>query len=105
VSGPSSRRKGLRGEQEVAREMRAAGLEVRNLEGSGDHLTATAGGRQLHVETKRQERLQLPMWLRQAADEAPRGAVPVVVFRQSRGQWYACLPLGSLLEIVGTDDA
>jgi hypothetical protein len=96
----SERRKGLRGQQEVQRLMRAAGLELRKLGGEGDATVAVANGVTLHIETKRQERLQLKEWLRQAKAEAPRGAVPVVVFRQSRGEWYACLPLADLVELV-----
>jgi Holliday junction resolvase len=97
MSGVSSRRKGVRGEREVARAFELAGFEVRNLEASGDHLLIGRIGRPLHIESKRQERLQLPQWLRQAATEAPAGAVPIVAFRQSRGSWYACLPLADLV--------
>lgn len=110
------RQKGVDAEREVAAVWKAHGLEVRNLEQSGDHLVvfpavdvvdasdgeyshALPGGI-IHSEVKRQERLKLPEWLRQAADEAPAGAIPVVSFRQSRGEWYACLPLSDLAELV-----
>ena len=59
------------------------------------------GGEQtLHLEVKRQERLQLPSWLRQAAAEAPQGVLPVVAFRQNRGEWYAALRLADLAELA-----
>ena len=96
----SERRKGLRGQQEVQSVFRNAGLTIRKLGGEGDALVDARDGEQLHVETKRQERLQLPMWLRQAKREAPKGAVPVVAFRQSRGEWYACLPLDDLVRLA-----
>ena len=96
----SSRRKGLLGEREVARIWQAAGFDVRSLEASGDHLVIVSNGVTLHSETKRAERLKLPEWLRQAADEAPQGTVPVVAFRQNRGEWYAALPLASLVELL-----
>ena len=96
----SSRRKGLRGEQEVARILRESGSAVRGLEAKGDWLVMYADNREWHVEVKRQERLKLPEWLRQAQDEAPAGVVPVVAFRQSRGQWYACLLLRDLVSAV-----
>jgi Holliday junction resolvase len=96
----SSRKKGLLGEREVARIWQAAGFDVRNLEASGDHLVVCANGVTIHSETKRAERLKLPEWLRQAADEAPQGTVPVVAFRQNRGEWYAALPLESLAELI-----
>jgi hypothetical protein len=96
----SSRRKGLLGEREVARIWQTAGFDVRNLEGSGDHLVVVANGVTIHSETKRAERLKLPEWLRQAADEAPQGTIPVVTFRQSRSEWYATLRLADLVAVL-----
>ncbi len=105
-----TRAKGVNGEREVANIWKAHGLEVRGLEGSGDHLVIAPGHvcpgvfRQgpvtIHSEVKRHERLRLPEWLAQAAAEAPAGTIPVVSFRQSRGRWYACLPLDDLAELV-----
>lgn len=96
----SSRRKGVKGEAEVAAIWRAAGFEVRGLEGLGDHVVVCGNGVLIHSEVKRQERLQLPAWLRQAKAEAPPGAVAVVAFRQSRGEWYACLNLHAFAELL-----
>jgi Holliday junction resolvase len=104
----SSRQKGVVGEREVARIFQAAGFDVRGLEGLGDHLVVpgialdrwTNRALTMHIEVKRQERLQLPIWLRQAADEAPQGALYVVAFRQNRGEWYAALPLAQLVELA-----
>ncbi len=104
-----TRAKGVNGEREVANVWKAHGLEVRGLEGSGDHLVIRGNrpsddGKQwlptIHSEVKRHERLRLPEWLAQAAAEAPAGTIPVVSFRQSRGRWYACLPLDDLAELV-----
>jgi Holliday junction resolvase len=96
----SSRRKGIAGEREVARLYEAAGFEVRGLESSGDHLIACRAGLLVHSEVKRQERVRLPEWLAQAKAEAPAGALPVVAFRQSRGEWYVALPLAAFVEAV-----
>lgn len=106
--GAASRRKGLAGEREVALAFEAASWHVRGLEGGGDHFTVKMVERSeeyartavAHIEVKRQERLRLPEWLAQAAAEAPPGVPPVLVFRQSRGRWYACLPLDDLLELI-----
>lgn len=95
----ASRRKGLAGEREVADRFIAAGFDVRGLESSGDWL-AIGRDATLHLEVKRQERLQLPAWLAQAKQEAPQGVPPIVVFRQNRGEWYACLPLEDLLRLL-----
>lgn len=104
----ASRRKGVAGEREVAVRFEQAGWTVRGLEGLGDHLAYSpwppsqpSSRTVLHLESKRQERLRLPEWLEQARAEAPPGVPPVVVFRQSRGQWIAALPLDDLLELIG----
>jgi hypothetical protein len=111
----ASRAKGVRGEREVALRFEQAGWTVRGLEGQGDQLCVklaapslsdAAHGRDtpavtLHVECKRQERLRLPEWLEQARAEAPPGVPPVVVSRQSHGQWVAHLPLDDLLRLIG----
>jgi Holliday junction resolvase len=106
--GASNRLKGRIAEREVAKVFEVAGFDVRALEGQGDHLVVPGvaldrwSGRALtmHVEVKRQERIQLPLWLRQAADEAPQGALVVVAFRQNRGPWYAAIPLEQLVELA-----
>jgi Holliday junction resolvase len=95
-----SRRKGVKGEREVAQVWQAAGFEVRGLEGLGDHVVICGNGVTIHSEVKRAERLKLPEWLRQAAAEAPQGTVPVVAFRQNRGEWYAALPLEALAGLI-----
>jgi hypothetical protein len=101
----ASRRKGLTGEREVAVMFEMAGREIRNLEATGDIFVCADNGWPLarpamHVEVKRQERTKLPEWLRQAKAEAPQGTIPVVCFRQNRGEWYAALPLSALVELA-----
>lgn len=103
--GASSRRKGVKGEREVARVFESVGLEVRGLEASGDHLVVCSERLTLHVETKRQERLQLPSWIRQAETEAPSSSLPVVAFRQSRSQWYAVVALQSFAHLLARSQA
>jgi Holliday junction resolvase len=103
-----SRRKGVVGEREVARIFQAAGFDVRGLEGLGDHLIVPGvsldrwSGRSLtlHVEVKRQERVQLPLWLHQAQAQTPQGALSIVAFRQNRDEWYAAHRLAQLVELL-----
>jgi Holliday junction resolvase len=97
----SQRTKGLEGEREVAAIFAAAGYSVRNLEGQGDALAIGSNGRLMHVEVKRQERVQILMWLRQAQSEAPKNVPPVVAFRRNHGEWMACLRLDDLLGMLG----
>lgn len=107
----SERRKGQAGELEVARIFQAAGFDCERTPNSGGlRITGDLyGDVPAHIEVKRQERLQLPMWLRQAAAEAPAGSLPVVAFRQNGGEWYASLPLNALAILLAaaglSDDA
>lgn len=101
------RAKGLAGEQEVAAIYRAAGLEVRGLEGGGDHLVACApsSGILIHSEVKRQETARPWAWWQQASTEAPAAAIAVVAFRRNRSEWLALLSLSRLATILGDYDA
>ncbi len=98
--GGKSRRKGKVGELEAAKALRDIGIEARRgrqFSGSPDSpdvATALAG---VSIEVKRCEALQLRKALKQAADEAS-GKVPVVLHRWNRApDWYAIVPLGSLV--------
>lgn len=98
--GKAERDKGLRGELEVRHEFERAGFAVRGLEGQGDKLVFVVNGLTLHLESKRQERLNLPLWIRQAAQEAPEQTVPCVVYRRSREEWRIDLGLNEFLAIL-----
>lgn len=102
----------MRGEREVALIWERAGFEVRTMQHTqgkgnapGDHVVICGNGVMIHSEVKRAERLKLPEWLRQAADEAPIGSVPVVAFRQNRGEWYATLKLSDLTRLTANGAA
>lgn len=97
------RDKGARGEREVATILRGHGLEVDRTPNSGGlhiagDLTGLAG---YHLEVKRQETLRLPLWVRQAVEEAPEGAAPVVVYRQSGEPWRVVLELDTFAALLG----
>ena len=96
----SERRKGMRFEQRVARIFREAGLRVERLQQQQGLVCDFIVNDHLYVDTKKQERLQLPMWLRQARSQAPTGTSPVVVFQQGGGEAYACLPLDDLVRLA-----
>lgn len=100
----SERTKGRRGEQEVAALFRSFGLPAdRTVHNSAVFIKGDLSGVEgYHVEVKRQETLRLPTWLRQAEDECG-DAVPVVAFRQNRGEWYAALPLRDLARLLAVD--
>lgn len=95
------RAKGVKGEREVAAIFQHAGLEVRGLEGAGDHLVVCGNGVTLHSEVKRQEVARPWLWWEQASTEAPQGTVPVVAFRRNRSPWLALVQLEDLATLVG----
>jgi Holliday junction resolvase len=97
----AERRKGAAGEREVAAIFRAHGFDCDRTPNSGGlRLRGDLYGTvPVHVEVKRQETLRLPTWLRQAEAECG-DLTPVVAFRQSRGRWYAALPLDALAELL-----
>lgn len=97
----STRDKGLRGEREVATILRSHGLHLARVPNSGGLATKgdLTGLDGYHFEVKRQEIARFPLWLRQARTEAGI-AVPVVVWRPSRSEWTATLPLDAFAELL-----
>lgn len=95
------RRKGARYELEVAGVLREFELAVdRTVHNSGMFLRGDLTGVDgYHFECKRQETLRVPAWIRQAQDDCG-DCVPVVVFRQSRGESWATLPLRDLARLL-----
>ena len=115
LNGRSSRRKGSRGELEVAGVFQAHGFDARRTPNSGG--LAWRGDVQgvpgYVLEVKRCERLSLPAWLNQAYAAASGGEVPVVIFRRSwrgtardgsvAGVWHAVVPLEELARLISAD--
>jgi len=97
--GAMERRKGTRGELEVAAVLTEAGYPTRR-DGrlTGDLLHNIPG---LHLEVKWQERIQILDWIRQAETDAAKSKrVPAVVWRRSRMPWQITLTLDSFLDIM-----
>ncbi len=107
LMGGRERAKGVRGEREVAALYEARGLEVRGLEGAGDHLIVAgpSSGIVLHSEVKRQEVARPWVWYEQAASEAPAGVIATVHFRRNRSPWLALLAAGELAHLLASLEA
>ena len=101
ASGAAAAAKGVRFERDVRRAWEAAGLTVRGLEAEGDHLIVSVDGLVISSECKRQERLKIPEWWRQCSDDAPAGSVPVLTFRQSRGEMLSVIRTRDLARLAG----
>jgi hypothetical protein len=98
------RRKGAAAEREVIAIFRDHGWpnarrtsDGRSQSTRGDVIGGPEG---IHVEVKRQERLNVPAALTQAANDANPHDIPVVVHRPSRHEWMATLPLSELLPLL-----
>jgi Holliday junction resolvase len=107
--GRRSRRKGAEGERELASWLTERGFPAtRTLQrcGRGGVSDVIAEGLDwAHLEVKRTETFAAAAALRQATQDAAPGKVPVVFWRQSRGEWVAVLPAAKLLELVAQGGA
>ena len=96
----NSRAKGKRGELELVRKLKAAGFDVRR----GQQYCGAAGdadvvGLQgIHIEAKRNERLNLYDAMAQSVHDARPGEIPVVFWRKNNCEWLATLRLEDYLE-------
>lgn len=98
--------KGSAGERELAGILRAAGIRAyrndqifRGGKGNPD-VFAELEGLRLHVEVKRQEKLNVPAAVHQAIEDAEDGAFPIVAHRRNREKWLVTMPLEPLIEIL-----
>lgn len=101
------RRKGARGEGEVAAIFRRHGFDCDRTPNSGGlrFKGDLAGDAPLHVEVKRQETLRLPLWTRQAQLDAGAGARWAVAYRASAQPWLAVVPLEQLVRLLELERA
>jgi Holliday junction resolvase-like predicted endonuclease len=102
-----SKRRGAKGELEVAQILRDYGYPNanRNLEQSRDGgCDIINGPAYLHIEVKLTERLDLRAALRQAQDGAGARMVPVVVHRRNNERWLATADFEWLLSLVAELD-
>lgn len=107
--GAAHRSKGARGEREVIDIIQSHGwLNARRSSDGriqshrGDVLHGPQG---CHIEIKRQERLNVPAALTQAAEDALPHDIPIVIHRPSRHEWMATLPLEELLPLLALREA
>ena len=99
MSGAGSRRRGRTFQTLVRQWLGDAGLSVVEVGGAGLDSTdlLVLGIPNVSVEVKNQNRLDLSGWLDQACEQAPDGALPVVVHKRrgksSAGESYVTLRL------------
>jgi hypothetical protein len=105
----AQRDKGARGELEVVQLLRDAGWHdaQRTHDGRAQRTRGDIrnGPQGVHIEVKRQERLNVPAALRQAEADAEPLDLPVLVHRSSRQEWLATLPFDELLALLQLREA
>lgn len=107
MGGKASRSKGANSEREFAALLNEYGFTA--------HRTPMSGGMQwkgdlqhdvpgVHIEVKRQERLALPSWIRQAESDCPDGHQAVVAYRQSREPWRVVMNAHYWMQLLRPTD-
>ena len=101
--GALSRRKGIRFEREIVRRFREVmpGAEVRRgLQARSGDEVADVDCPVFWPELKRGKKPNIRAALRQAADAAPKGRLPIAVVRDDRADATVTLLLDDFLELV-----
>ena len=99
--GKAAKNKGKTGEREVVRILREHGFPEarRTQQFSGKEGTADVEGIEgVHIEVKRQEKLEVEKWHRQACEDARDGEIPIVAFRRSGQPWRVVMNLEDFLD-------
>ena len=103
--GRASQRKGRAGELELARLLRGYGYDVQPGQavsyGATPDLVGLSG---VHIESKRNERLNVPEAMAQAARDADRfrDGAPAVFHRRNRSGWLVTMRLSDWIELYKT---
>ena len=97
----SQRLKGAAGEREIVSALKAAGWPHADRTSNGKAQNTRGdimnGPQGVHIEIKRQEKLNICSALDQAISDANPLDVPIVIHRPSRHEWMATLKLEDLL--------
>lgn len=104
--GALSRRKGTKGEQQVAQLYREQGIDAARVPNSGglDTKGDLVGVPGVHVEVKMAGRISSVEWMAQAEREAPAGLTPAVHWRLCTRQrstgWYVTVPFDDFVDLL-----
>lgn len=97
----NSRAKGAAGERELARKLREYGYEARRGQqysgASGDADVVGLDG--IHIECKRNERLNVYDAISQSKRDARQGEKPTVMWRKNNAEWLVTMRLEDWIEL------
>ena len=105
----NSKRKGSDGERELVSLLRSVGIEAHRNDQmyiggkNNPDVSANVCGKDLHIEVKRVERLNINEAMEQAVRDASENSFPVVVHRKNRSQWLITMPLHEWLRMMSSD--
>ena len=97
---PNSRRKGKRGELEIAHILKERGYDARR----GQQFSGANGDADVvglpgfHLEVKRVEHLNIDKAMEQSKRDAREREIPVVVHRKSQKEWLVTMSFTQFLE-------
>lgn len=99
----NSRQKGKAGERELSKKLNEYGFDTRRSQqycgANGDADVIGIPG--IHIECKRNERLNLYEAMNQAINDAKDGDKPMVFHRKNRTPWLVTMRLEDFVEIWG----
>lgn len=102
----NSKQKGIRGEGELAKVLRAYGFEIRRGQqycgANGD--ADVVGLPNIHIECKRVERLNLYDAMVQAKSDAQQDEIPVGMHRKDKCDWLVTMSLDDFIKIYQESD-
>ena len=101
VKKMNSKKKGSRGELELANKLKTYGYDCRrSVQYCGANGDADVIGlKGMHIECKRTERLSLYDALTQAKADSKEGEMPVVMHRKNHCEWVVIQPLVDWIEL------
>ena len=96
----NSKRKGKRGELELAKKLQEYGFSARRGQQysgiGGDDVVGLDG---VHIECERLERLQVSSAIKQACKDAEADELPAVFWRKNREDWLVTMTLNDWIEL------
>ncbi len=98
----NSRRKGKEGELSLAKKLREYGYEARRgaqFSGANGDPDVVSSLKNIHIECKRVERLNIYDAIAQSQRDAREGELPVVMHRKNHSDWLVTMTLDDWIQL------
>jgi hypothetical protein len=97
--GAASRRKGVKGEQHVARVFRDAGHRVQTLQRNRSDMADVLVNGWLYVDSKNAEVWKIAEWLPAIERVTPEDSTPALALHRKGGRWWLLMPLETAVKM------